>query len=493
MIFKKSLETRTLPKDWKRARVSAIHKKGKKSYPGNYRPVSLTSIVCKIMESIVREHIIKYMQVNKLFSPNQYGFITGRSTVLQLLTVLDKWSEALDMGLSVDCIYMDFQKAFDTVPHRRLIGKLKSYNINEDIIGWIENFITGRTQKVVIGEECSGWVPVTSGIPQGSVLGPMLFVIYINDLPETVESDVYLFADDTKIFKVLNSANDKDILQSDLTSLMDWSKKWLLSFHPDKCKHIHITRERGDPIDHRYYLIQGKDLELIESEKDIGVHIDQNINFDKHISAISNKANAMFAMLRRAFQYIDKETFIPLYKALVRTHLDYASSVYSPYKLKHIDQLEAVQRRATKQLPGMKDKPYPDRLKELKLPTLSYRRLRGDMIEVFKIINGVYDKNATQFLKLWKDMAPRTGPRGNPKKLFTQRATNNLRKYSFAPRVAGIWNCLPENVVSAPSVNSFKNRLDKFWACEDILYDYRAVITGSYKPSIDIDESGIED
>ena len=290
----------------------------------------------------------------------------------------------LDMGLSVDCIYMDFQTAFDTVPHRRLSGKLKSYNINEDIIGWIENFITGRTQQVVIGEECSGWMPVTSGIPQGSVLGPMLFVIYINDLLETVRSDVYLFAGDTKICKVLNSDNDKDILQSDLTDLTDWSEKWLLSFHPDKCKHIHITRERGDPTDHRYYLIQGKDLEVIESEKDIGVHIDQNINFDKHISAISYKANAMFAMLRKAFQYIDKETFIPLSKALIRTHLDYASSVYSPYKLKHVDQLEAVQRRATKQLPDVKDKSYPDRLKELKLPTLSYRRLRGDIIEVHK-------------------------------------------------------------------------------------------------------------
>ena len=136
----------------------------------------------------------------------------------------------LDMGLSVYCIYMDFQKAFDTVPHRRLIGKLKSFNINEDIIGWIENFITGRTQQVVIGEECSGWMPVTFGIPQGSVLGSMLFVIYINDLPETVRSDVYLFADDTKIFKALNSDNDKDILQSDLTNLMDWSEKWLTQF-----------------------------------------------------------------------------------------------------------------------------------------------------------------------------------------------------------------------------------------------------------------------
>ena len=151
-------------------------------------------------------------------------------------------------------------------------------------------------------------------------------------------------------------------------------KNWLLRFHPDKYKHIHITRERADPTDHRYYLTQGKDLEVIESEKDIGVYIDQNINFGKHISAISNKANTMFAKLRRAFEYIDKKTFILLYKTLVSTHLHYASSVYSPYKLKHVDQLKAVQGRATKQLPGTKDKSYPDRLKELKLPTLSYRR-----------------------------------------------------------------------------------------------------------------------
>ena len=184
------------------------------------------------MESIVREHIIKCVQVNKLFSPNQCGFITGRLTVLQLLTVLDKWSESLHMGLSVDCINMDFQKAFDTVPHRRLVGKLKSYKINEDIIGWIENFTTGRTQQVVIGEECSGWMPVTSGIPQGSVLSPMLVVIYINALPETARSDVYLFADDTKIFKVLNSDNNKDILQSDLTNLVGWSEKLALTFSP---------------------------------------------------------------------------------------------------------------------------------------------------------------------------------------------------------------------------------------------------------------------
>ena len=155
----------------------------------------------------------------------------------------------------------------------------------------------------------------------------------LHQWPTRSRSDVYIFADETNIFTV----NDKDILRSDLTNLMNWSGKWLLSFHHDKCKHIHITRERGNQTGHRYCLIQGIDLELIKNETDIGVHIDQNIYFDKHIDAISNKANAMFAMLRRASQYIDKETFIPLYKTLGRTHLDYASSVYSPFKQKHVD------------------------------------------------------------------------------------------------------------------------------------------------------------
>ena len=172
---------------------------------------------------------------------------------------------------------------------------------------------------------------------------------------------------------------------------MDWSAKWLLTFHPDKCKHMHITRNVNEIAERTYSLSPHQKLEVIREEKDIGVYIDHNLSFDKHISAISNKANSMFAVLRRSFQFIDKETFVPLYKTLVRTHLDYASPVYNPYKVKHIEQLEAVQRRATRQIPGMTGKSYCERLRALNLPTLSYRRIRGDMTEIYKIIK----KNTT--------------------------------------------------------------------------------------------------
>ena len=324
------------------------------------------------------------MKKNNFFSDKQFGFISGRSTSLQLLKILDIWTEQIDNGASIDCIYMDFQKAFDTVPHRRLLNKLEAYNINIEIIKLIESFLSNRVQQVGVNGELSNWCEVTSGIPQGSVLGPLLFVIYINDLPQSVNSQAYLFADDTKIFRTVKNYADQLVLQNDLDSMNEWSERWLLRFHPDKCKHMHIGKTDQN-LDHKYSLNQTV-LETIDSEKDIGVHIDNELTFDKHVSEKVNKANSIFAMLRRSFQYMNKESFTPLYKTLVRTQLDYANSVWAPFKIKHIDLIENVQRRATKQLPGMKDMSYPERLKILKLPTLSFRRTRGDMIEVYKIV-----------------------------------------------------------------------------------------------------------
>ena len=172
------------------------------------------------------------MKNEKLFSNRQYGFISGRSTQLQLLEVLDKWTEALDKGHSIDCVYMDYAKAFDTVPHRRLLYKLSKYGINPKAVSWIENFLGNRTQQVIVQGEESSWKPVTSRIPQGSVLGPLLFVTFINDLPDCVTSEAYLFADDTKIFQVIANEEDKGELQKDLNRLDTWSNDWLLKFHP---------------------------------------------------------------------------------------------------------------------------------------------------------------------------------------------------------------------------------------------------------------------
>jgi hypothetical protein len=175
--------------------------KGDKAEPGNYRPVSLTSVICKTMDKLVRKIIVKHMSANKLFNNKQFGFISGRSTTLQLLKVMDEWTKILDKGGKIDSVYMDFMKASDKVPHRRLLHKMHRYKISEKVIKWVESFLSNRIQKVIVNGTESKCNHITSGIPQGSDLGPILFVIYFNDMPEMVESSTYLLADDTKSFR----------------------------------------------------------------------------------------------------------------------------------------------------------------------------------------------------------------------------------------------------------------------------------------------------
>ncbi len=466
LLFNKSLHDGQLPEVWKRAKITAIFKKGDRKHPGNYRPVSLTSIICKVFEKIIRQHVISHFKRNKHFTRKQFGFLDGRSCSLQLLKVLDVWTNAVESGDVIDCIYMDYAKAFDKVPHRRLVGKLSAYGINDDIVRWIEAFLTNRHQQVAVNGELSDLEKVKSGIPQGSVLGPLLFVIYINDLPDLLQSQPYLFADDTKIFKVIKSAFDQKTLQDDLNKLHHWSSTWLLHFHPQKCKSMRINMRPDDPQDDCYKL-DSHNLEWTKCEKDIGLLTDSSLNFESHISAKVKKANSTFGLLRRIFEFLDKEAFKPLYQSMVRVHLDYVSSVWSPYKKKDITFIEQVQRRATRQIPGLSNMSYSDRLKSLDLPTLKFRRLKGDMIEVYKILHEIYDSDATLNL-------PRsTGPtRGHDYKLFQQRSAKDIRKHYFTNRVVKVWNSLPDDVVNAPSVNTFKNRLDKFWENQPMKFDY---------------------
>jgi endonuclease/exonuclease/phosphatase family metal-dependent hydrolase len=366
-LFNMSFRKCKIPVDWKNARVCAIHRKGNTHLASNYRPVSLTSIVSKICEKIIRRAILDHLDLNDLLTDKQYGFTTGRNISLQLLNVLEDWTEAYDRGEEVDCIYLDFAKAFDKVPHRRLITKIRSLAVHQTKVDWIEDFLTSRKQRVTVGEASSPPAEVTSGIPQGSVLGPILFLLFINDLPESVTSKLFLFADDTKIYAI----NDVQELQADLNQLVEWSKKWRLTFNADKCKHLHIGRNNPEDL-----YLDGQHLNHVKEEKDLGVMFEDSLTFHKHISAKVNQANKMFGILRRTFRHMDKETFLPLYKGMVRSHLDFSAAVYSPFHKADIDKIEAVQRRATKQLPQMKGKTYPERLKILRLPTLAYTDVR---------------------------------------------------------------------------------------------------------------------
>ena len=447
MIMNKALSD-GIPTDWKLARVSPIFKKGVKTNPGNYRPVSLTSVLCKIQESIIRDYVIHHLQENNLISEQQHGFVAGRSCSTNLLAVLDTWSKIIEEEGSVDTIYLDFAKAFDTVPHERLLTKLSAYGIKGNILKWMRSFLTDRQQKVVVNGHESEWKNVSSGVPQGSVIGPLLFVLYVNDLPEVVSSMTYLFADDTKIFTKTPGGCTQ--LQEDLNSLQVWSDTWLLRFNASKCKVMHM----GKNEDNQEYKMgsNGKEVVLgsVNVEKDLGVNFDCELKFNTHIDTQVKKANKLLGMIRRTYCHLDIKSLPLLYKALVRPHLEYCVVVWNPRWKKDQDNIESVQRRATKLVPEIAGLSYEDRLEVLKIPSLFYRRARGDMIECYKYLHGSY-KISNNPLTLVAD----SNTRGHSFKLTKPIARSSVRFNSFAFRCVNAWNSLSEDIVSSNSLNVF--------------------------------------
>ena len=472
LIFKKSLENGNLPKSWKDGHIMPIFKKGNKHKVENYRPVCLTSICCKILESIIREKIMVHLIHNKLISKNQHGFLIGRSTLTQLIETLEEWTSMLDKNDNLDVLYCDFKKAFDSVPHKRLMVKINSFGIEGNVGKWIENFITGRRQRVCIKDSKSTWVDVTSGVPQGSVLGPLLFVLYINDLPEAITCLSKLYADDTKIYQAVNNAKDAEIFQENIKQLWNWSIEWQLHFHPDKCHILHLGKAN---IEKSYYMGAGDmsphtHLKSTDEEKDLGVVVDNQLKFSSHCDKIVNTANKLLGIMRRAFSFLDRTTFSLVYKGIIRPVIEYASTVYSPLLMKDVNKLESIQRRATKMVIGMKEKTYEERLKYLDLPTLRYRRMRGDMINVFKYLHELYWVDAEKLLPLNKDMRTR----GHKYKLQSINCNSRARLHFFTQRVVNKWNSLSNQTVTATSVNSFKNRLDKEWMNKDGKYNFNS-------------------
>jgi len=479
-IFNKSMNDGVLPEEWKTSVVSVLHKKGKKDCVENYRPISLTCICCKIMESIIRDVVMKYFLTNNLFSDKQYGFIKGRSTVLQLLKAADDWVKILDEGGQVDIIYTDFEKAFDKVPHLRLISKLHAYGLNECLIHWIEAFLMSRSQRVRINTEISDCKQVLSGIPQGSVLGPLLFVIFINDLPSACGdlSSMYLFADDAKLYKCVNNVIDFNVLNQCCKDIFLWCETWYMKLNTDKCKVLSLCRNSSNAVKYDYgFDMPNQGFVALDHEvviKDLGVWVDSSLCFETHIYEKIKVANKMLGLIKRNFIDLDKNSFLLLYKSMVRSHLEYGGSVWSPYKKGMIRDIENVQKRATKLIFVCKGLTYEDRLALLQLPTLKYRRFRGDMIEVFKILHGFYEAKIVPPLE--RNLDTRT--RGNSFKLKVERCNYDVRKFAFCNRVVSVWNCLPEFVVNSGSINIFKNNLDKHWKSEAFYYDFEASPTG---------------
>ena len=467
VLFNRSLKSGKIPKDWKMAHVTPIYKKGNKAAVNNYRPVSLTCVLCKSMEKIVREKILQHLSANNIISPHQHGFVPGRSCMTQLLESMDDWTSIIEESGSVDIIYTDFQKAFDSVPHRRLIQKMKSAGINGSVLRWVEDFLANRKQRVVINGTKSNEGSVTSGIPQGSVLGPLLFVMYINDLPRNLNTVAKMFADDTKVYVRSDTPDGARNLQGDLDTLQNWSDKWMLKFHPDKC----CVLKLGKDNDNKYEMgdaTKGERITLkeTEKEKDLGVIVDNKLSFSSHVAQTTAKANRMVGLIRRSFDFLNERTFVLLYKSMVRPLLEYGNSIWQPMLKGLESDIEDVQRRATKSLAHIRDKSYSERLKILKLPCLEHRRRRGCMIETYKFMHGYYDTTKPEFKKSNKEQL-----RGHSLKLDKTRCTTRIRANFLSNRITNDWNSLPNSVVTSPSIDTFKRRLDEHWKNIQTLYE----------------------
>ena len=453
LIYQASLEQSVLPQDWKNALVVPIFKKGSRSQPSNYRPISLTCIVCKILEHIISSKMYQHLEENHIICMEQHGFRKQRSCETQLISTIHDFATTLNVGGQVHAILLDLSKAFDTVPHNKLCYKLSSYGIRGQLLNWINAFLTDRKQQVVLNGETSQPQPVISGVPQGSVLGPLLFLCYINDIPSAVKSKIKLYADDALLYRDINSEEDIIILQEDLNALSQWAKKWQMNFNPTKCECLRISNKLNLP--NLAYYLDNTMIKQVEHAKYLGVIIDQKLNWHEHINSIVKKGNSVYGFLQRNLRNCPISVKATCYQTYLRPVLEYASVVWSPHYQLDIDKLEMVQRRSARFVLNKKDRydSVTEMLSFLGWPSLQSRRIEAKLVMLYKIINNVVH------VDLDDDILIPVTCHYTRAHLMQPYTRVDPYKYSFIPSSIRLWNTLPRNVVNQDSVNKFQDKL----------------------------------
>jgi ribonuclease P/MRP protein subunit RPP40 len=451
-VLEKSISSGRLFSVWKTAKISPDYKKGDASDPTNYRPIAITCAPCRVLERLLRQHMLEFLLSNEVISDDQFGFLPGRSTTTQLLVTLDRWTESVDAGVPCDILFIDFAKAFESVSHVRLLAKLDCLGFRGTLWSWIADFLLGRTQYVEIAGVCSDQARILSGVPQGSVLGPLLFVVYLNDLSSGSQPiSLTKFADDVEVDAQIVDGATAAVFQVAINNIGVWSSEWQLPIAPSKSLLFHVGYHN---LGYDYTL---NDIRIphLNAVKNLGVNLTTDLKFSTHCNLIVGKARKRAAMLRKFFKSGDPQVLAWAFRVYVRPMLEYAGQVWSPYHLGDIDRIESVQRAFTKSLRGLRDWPYSRRLAYLGLDLLELRRLRADLSLTYSILHGLTIIDPDKFFR--RSLSART--RGHSFKLVADNSVLDCRRNFFSNRIVPTWNSLPESAVGAPSLASFKKQI----------------------------------
>ena len=456
-IFDQSLNTGDIPEDWRQALIHPVFKGGSTKRPENYRPISLTCICCKMMERVLVSSIVMHLEDFNLFSENQHGFRRHLSCESQLIMLCQDTMSSVDHRNSVDLVFIDFSKAFDKVPHDQLIHKLEMYNLDQKVIRWVRAFLAHRTQKVIIDNYCSDEVAVTSGVPQGSVLGPILFLLYINDLPDQMKCKVRMYADDVVLYtEVMSNEPMNNNLQADLDQLWRWCRDWKMSINVKKCAVMRMAGHKysGNPN----YFLNNLEVKVVNEYKYLGVHLSSKCSWQKHIEQIISKSNLMLRFIKRNFKGCPQTVKETVYVSLVRPLLEYASCVWDPSAEGTKHDIEMVQRRAARFVLNDYDRTssVTNMLSNIGWDDLATRRKAARLRTMFNLYHGNSKLDVSDILlEPWY-----VGRSDHCKKI--RRIPSRLLFYhnSFFPRTIREWNTIPQNMIETENAKEFQRSLN---------------------------------
>jgi len=464
-LFNLSLSSGYFPSCWKISHVTPIKKGNDLSNICNYRSISLISIIPKIFESLVSKKI--YPILAPTVNDNQHGFIKGKSTTTNLLIFQTFILDAFTSGCQVDVINTDFSKAFDKVTHSFLTEKLHSIGIRDPILSWLISYVTNRKQIVKVKNFISEPFNIPSGVPQGSHLAPLLFILFINDLHFN-DSKKLLFADDLKFFRVIKSSLDSILLQNDLNRLSIWCKKNKLMLNIDKCKVMTFSRSRN-PVIHNYYLDYFQ-LNRVVENLDLGITFNSNLTYNKHYLNIYKKSSSMLRFISRTCKdFTNPFTLKALYFSLVRSILEHNSSIWSPSANTHIQCLEGIQNRFLRfmsykcNIPRQQHTPYKPLLDTLNMNSLATRRNIIDFKFLYKVVNGMI--NSSELLNYLNFYVPRCQTRSTNTFYMQLHRTNYLINAPIN-RMMKLANDTQIDLFNFNSIESFYNIILIIITCE---------------------------